>query len=244
MNVRSSLKTFLKTSVLLTTFLIGHPSQCADDRDSIYDKSFREKITSDWNAPGTGNVDVAFNITQDGKVTNILAHDSSGQAPPTEFIKRLIVSKQPYAPLPPLYSSRKTVWMNINWAEKGHSTSGPYFYATLPSYIKKGLGLESIPFESKLGGKISDSAQRSTIEGSATVYLKLQMNNGAISKIFIVTEPKNPAIEKEAYAIVQRAHPFGPVPAGETYYKVNMKWGKNLQSSSPFVVKNPPAWLK
>jgi DNA-binding transcriptional regulator of glucitol operon len=239
----------MKRALLTLALIVALPQfALAFSWDSKYDSAFRDKITENWNSPaGTGNVTAAFSVSADGAVTNLHVRDESGQAPPAEFIKKLILSKQPFAPPPKLYDGKHEVWMNFKWAPNIHSASGPYFDSSVPDAVKVRLGLQSVPFINLIGQKLSGSAQKATVPGKATVYLKLKKDNGAIEKIFIVTEPKNPAAEKEAYAIAQRAHPFGPVDAAYAaapYFKVNMDWGANYQSSSAFDIKKPPAWLK
>lgn len=113
----------------------------------VRQKGFEDQVMDKFllalkKAPGSGqSIYAAMEIDTTGKIVKIQAKGESPQPAAEAQITNIIMSTNPFMPLPEQYKSQRNVWMTFSWGENGTSISGPYFQSNpLPSWLLEKVG--------------------------------------------------------------------------------------------------------
>ncbi len=215
------------------------------DPEDDYQDKFRRRFMDDWNAPGSGKVHASFKVSANGAIGAVSVKDKNHSKSAEDYVRQRITSMKTVGTLPPGFRNKPNVWMYFDWSKDANAVSGPYFDEQLPDFVSYDLGIKVKPYDSIMVDKLMGALAKQAGSGSAIVFLKLKQN-GAIEKIFVKTDPPNPTYERAAYAVVGRAHPFGPLPAGvmkNPYFRCWVNWGSSAGASAE-QLDDPPKWLR
>lgn len=89
------------------------------------------------------NVYALITVDSHGRISGLKVRGENPQPAVETQISNLLVTTQPFAPLPAKFSNQRNIWMTFDWSADGTAISGPYFSTeSHPNWLREKVGLQ------------------------------------------------------------------------------------------------------
>ncbi len=220
-----------------------------DDDANAYLLKIVDKLKEQLHFSGKGeDVYATMRLLPDGSLADLRVNSPAPLKSIEPAIQQALTKSQPWGVPPSKFKGKNFAWLSFSWGGPGGLfIDGPWIVDEIPSNVSVRMGnIANVPYQMVLVQKILAIKKNIPGSGRAKAYLKLNQN-GAITKIFVVPEPKNEAAQKAIYSVLQQAHPFGVLNAtvqSSPFFEAVFNWSGGQFAVSVNHLSNPPSWLR